>query len=329
MDLDPLLWGLAAALAWWVGAAAAGVRTEILRFDSSEGGDGGYALVSFLHRLQDDPVHLGLRLRFSRYLSASVVPLGLAAAFAPLSWKWGAAAGALGWGLAAVADVTGGGASFRRISRARGGAGYVVWAKLTQPLARAARPLTGLRREREPGTGEQGLLFAESQVAALPEGARLGRDERRFLRRLLANATILTADIMTRWEAVDRLSAGDSLEEAAERLRASGHSRLPVMEGGRVAGMVWARDLVVARHRPDGRRGLAEVVRPAYFVSQRQTVDDLQDELRGAGVHLAVVLDRLGRPVGLVSMEDILDEIVGELSDARRSGAPRPGGGEA
>jgi CBS domain containing-hemolysin-like protein len=68
---------------------------------------------------------------------------------------------------------------------------------------------------------------------------------------------------------------------------------------------------------PEPPLTLRERLRPAYFVRQEETIQDLLDELREARVHLAVVVDRLGRRVGIVTVEDVLEEIVGELHDER------------
>ena len=71
-----------------------------------------------------------------------------------------------------------------------------------------------------------------------------------------------------------------------------------------------------------GKAGsIRAILRPVYFVRQEVTVQALFDELQEARVHLAVVVDRLGRKVGIVTMEDILEEIVGEIHDERE----RPG----
>jgi CBS domain containing-hemolysin-like protein len=63
------------------------------------------------------------------------------------------------------------------------------------------------------------------------------------------------------------------------------------------------------------------LLRPVYFVRREETVADLLDELQEGRVHLAVVVDVLGRHVGIVTMEDVLEEIVGELHDERERGA--------
>ncbi len=306
-------------LAWWVGASAAAVRHDLVRLEGDEAVEEDYALVSLLRRLRDEPESLGLRLRFSRFFAAAFVPLALAAAWGGRSWWWLAAAWAGGWLLTAAADATGGGRVVRRLGRLRGGAFYAAWARVTGPPARLMRPLSRLRARpgREPA-GEQELVLAESRAALAVDGGRLGREERRLLRKLLASSSILVADIMTRWESTVRVEAGAGLEEARAAMNESGHSRLPVVDGARVVGLLTVKDLLRG-----GGASILDCARPVYFVRRDEMVEDLLDELQRARVHLAVVVDRLGRTVGIVTMEDVLEEIVGELHDERERGTGR------
>jgi CBS domain containing-hemolysin-like protein len=329
VSVDPWAWGwLAAAIAaWWVGALGAGARRELLLLD--EGGSAlleegkadaeDYRVLSFLRRLEDDPIALALRCRFSRYLSAAIVPLGLAGAAASLSWVWIAAAAFAGWLASATAEAAGGGVLPRRIGRFRAGAGYALWARLTAFPARIAAPLLELRlRRREPSGGSHALVQAESQVVLATSGGRLGREERRFLRRLLASRGILVADILVRWRDVHRIDAGTVGSTARRAFIESGRSRLPALDGERVAGILTAKDLLVRLRDPAAlEEPVRGVLRPAYFVRQEETARDLLDELREARAHLAVVVDRLGRTVGIATMEDVLEEIVGEIYDER------------
>jgi CBS domain containing-hemolysin-like protein len=160
-------------------------------------------------------------------------------------------------------------------------------------------------------------MLAESQASRTAAGSELGRDERRFLRRILASTGILVTDILTRWDAVRWIPARTRVAEAVAAVRESGHSRLPVVDQGRVVGVVNVKDLLAV----NGNARAMLPIRPAYFVRQEVTVRALLEELRAARAHLTVVVDRLGRMVGIVTMEDVLEEIVGELHDERE--APR------
>jgi magnesium and cobalt transporter len=160
------------------------------------------------------------------------------------------------------------------------------------------------------------MVLAESRATLLPAG-RLGRAERRFLRKLLASTSILVADILVKWESVDWIALDTPRDAAVDRVRRSGRSRLPVLDGNRVVGLVTAKDLLLGLHRPGSRGEPRDLMRPVYFVREEETIKALLGELQEARAHLAVVLDRLGRPSGIVTMEDVLEEIVGELHDER------------
>jgi putative hemolysin len=100
-----------------------------------------------------------------------------------------------------------------------------------------------------------------------------------------------------------------------------GHSRLPVYAGtiDTVVGVLLAKDLIPLLADPDRFRDrpfdIREVMREAYFVPDTKPVDDILAEFQQQKVHLAIVLDEFGGTYGLVSMEDLLEEIVGDIDD--------------
>lgn len=317
MEPSSLAWLVLAVVSWWMAASAAGVRRELGLLGQGRSTEGDYALVSLLRRLEDDPVALSLRLRLSRMFAATFLPLCLAALSAGLGGKGIAVGIVLGWFIGAATEASGGGILARRIGRFRRGSGYAAWARFTQPWARLVKPLLVLRIPRPREDEQHAMVMAESQATLLTSGGRLGREERRFLRRLLASTSILVTDISTRWSRVDWIDVATSPAKAAETVRESGHTRLPVLEGGRLLGLTTAKDLLPRVHGSGDPGTLREILRPAYFVRQEETMERLLDELQEARVHLAVVVDRLGRYVGVVTMEDVLEEIVGELHDER------------
>ncbi len=95
-----------------------------------------------------------------------------------------------------------------------------------------------------------------------------------------------------------------------------GYSRIPVYEGSEdnIKGLIYVKDLI-----PHKRQGAdfswQTLIRPAYFVPENKPLDDLLEELRSNKIHMAIVVDEYGGTSGLVTMEDILEEIVGEISD--------------
>jgi CBS domain containing-hemolysin-like protein len=113
-----------------------------------------------------------------------------------------------------------------------------------------------------------------------------------------------------------------SLEEARATILKAGHSRLPVYEGSldHVLGLLYAKDLLSIWHRGETSTDLRSLLRPPMFVPESKRVPDLLNELQTAKVHMAVVIDEYGGTAGLVTLEDIVEEIVGEILDEYDAG---------
>jgi CBS domain containing-hemolysin-like protein len=107
------------------------------------------------------------------------------------------------------------------------------------------------------------------------------------------------------------------LVEVADALLATGHSRAPVFRGAidRVIGLVYVKDILKAWREEKGDRPVGEFVRPAVFVPEAKKAGDLLAELQARRVHAAIVVDEYGGTAGMVTVEDILEEIVGEIRD--------------
>jgi CBS domain containing-hemolysin-like protein len=111
--------------------------------------------------------------------------------------------------------------------------------------------------------------------------------------------------------------ASTPLDEAADALLKAGHSRAPVYAKSidNVVGLLYAKDLLAALR--DGAQGrmIADLIRDPYFVPEAMKVDDLLAEMQARRVHMAIVVDEYGGTAGLVTIEDIVEEIVGEIQD--------------
>jgi CBS domain containing-hemolysin-like protein len=120
--------------------------------------------------------------------------------------------------------------------------------------------------------------------------------------------------------------AATPLPKALALFLRSGFSRVPVVGESvdELLGVAYFKDVVrVLNHSQDGQtRTLGEVMRPATFVPESKAVDDLLREMQGASSHMALVVDEYGGIAGLVTIEDALEEIVGELTDEHDSVAP-------
>jgi putative hemolysin len=151
--------------------------------------------------------------------------------------------------------------------------------------------------------GEQGVLEAE---------------EEQMINAVIELGTRRVHEVMVPRIAMVTLSAEATIGQAIDSIVAEGHSRIPVYENtvDEIVGIVYAKDLLPflkagAPETPD----LRALLRTPVFVPESMTVDDLLHELQRRKVHLAIVLDEYGGTAGLVTIEDLLEEIVGEIQD--------------
>jgi putative hemolysin len=151
--------------------------------------------------------------------------------------------------------------------------------------------------------GEQGVLEAE---------------EEQMINAVIELGTRRVHEVMVPRIAMVTLTAEATIGEAIDAIVAEGHSRIPVYEHtvDEVVGIVYAKDLLpfLKSNAPEPPP-LRSLLRTPVFVPESMTVDDLLHELQRRKVHLAIVLDEYGGTAGLVTIEDLLEEIVGEIQD--------------
>jgi gliding motility-associated protein GldE len=126
----------------------------------------------------------------------------------------------------------------------------------------------------------------------------------------------MAREIMTQRTDMKRVNVDSSIGDILEFVISTGHSRIPVYENNidNIIGILYAKDLF--QHIKDKKEfDLRQAVRPAYFVPETKNLDDLFREMRAKKVQIAIVLDEYGGTAGLVTLEDLLEEIVGEISD--------------
>jgi len=113
-------------------------------------------------------------------------------------------------------------------------------------------------------------------------------------------------------------------EDAKNALAQSGHSRIPVFEGtmDHIVGILHARDLIRHIGVDSPRLDVRSIMRAALFVAETTPLRNLLDEFRHKKVHIAVVLDEYGATAGVVTIEDIIEELVGEISDEHEPSEP-------
>jgi CBS domain containing-hemolysin-like protein len=153
------------------------------------------------------------------------------------------------------------------------------------------------------------------------ESGAVEQGERQMIHSVFQLADTVAREVMVPRTEMVWIEAHKTLSQALALAMRSGFSRIPVIGASvdDVLGVVYLKDLV--RHTTGdqaaaaGRKRVDEVMREAVFVPESKQVDDLLSEMQVARVHLAIVIDEYGGTAGLVTIEDILEEIVGEITD--------------
>lgn len=111
--------------------------------------------------------------------------------------------------------------------------------------------------------------------------------------------------------------AAATLSDFLELIIRSGHSRVPLFEGStdKIVGVVYAKDLLRNWGANDETLTLTEVMRTPYFIPETKRIDDLLKDFRTRRVHMAIAVDEYGGTSGLITIEDLLEEIVGDIQD--------------
>ncbi len=156
-----------------------------------------------------------------------------------------------------------------------------------------------------------------TMVDAGEEEGVIEEDEKKMIYSIFELGDTLAREVMVPRIDVVALEQSTSVDEALDVILAKGHSRIPVYEEtiDNIIGLLYAKDLLA--YLRDGYQNvhLKEVLRPAYFIPESKKVDELLQDLQQRKVHMAIVVDEYGGTAGLVTIEDILEEIVGEIQD--------------
>ena len=146
----------------------------------------------------------------------------------------------------------------------------------------------------------------------------LEQEERKMIHSIFQFGDTLTREIMVPRIDVQALEFGVSLTEAMAMLLSSGFSRVPVYEEtiDHILGLLYAKDLLQVWQEDNGSADIRrELLREPYFVPEAKNVDELLEEMQKRRVHMAIVVDEYGGVAGIVTLEDIIEEIFGEIQD--------------
>ncbi len=160
---------------------------------------------------------------------------------------------------------------------------------------------------------------SEEELKALIDVAQernlLDKHEGDMIKRIFSYDDLMASDVMVPRTETHTIEAGNSISEAKELVAKYGHSRYPVRDGqvDEIIGTLYSKDLL--RHSEDSDLEVREIIRPAYFIPSTKPINALLREFQQEQIHLAIALDEYGGIAGIITLEDILEEIVGEIED--------------
>ena len=194
-----------------------------------------------------------------------------------------------------------------------------IMASIFQPITKFFSMVTGVSAKILGITLHRKRLMTEEEVETMldigrEEGA-IEEDEQEMMIGVLKLDEIVVGDVMSPKEETVCLRVDQTMDSAVELVKSSGYSRIPIFEGTKdnIVGILYAKDMLT--RMDEGDVSLRELMKTPYFVTETKRVDDLLEEFQRGKCHIAIVVDGEGRTMGVVSLEDILEVIVGSIYD--------------
>jgi magnesium and cobalt exporter, CNNM family len=188
-------------------------------------------------------------------------------------------------------------------------------AKLMHLIDNSVRRVTGTS-----GTPGPADAIEQEIMSVVEEGEKegvVGEEEREMIESVIRLRATTAGQVMTPRPEIVALPLDSTLAQVKQTLEESGHSRVPVYDGtlDHVVGILYARDLLKYLGQASPKFDIRSAIRTAYFVPETKPLRDLLHDFRVKKVHIAIVLDEYGGTTGLVTIEDVLEELVGDISD--------------
>ncbi len=194
-----------------------------------------------------------------------------------------------------------------------------------EALARVLRPvlwfITLVSRAITGGRAARAPYLTENELTTLlnisEEQGVIEEEEREMIHGIIEIGDKLIREVMVPRTDITALRRGCTREEVVRVFREHGHTRLPVYEGDldHIVGLINVKDLVLSLANGEQPFGLDSIMRPVQYTPQSKKVDELLRQMQSEKVHMMIVLDEYGGTAGLVTLEDLLEEIVGEIRD--------------
>ena len=197
------------------------------------------------------------------------------------------------------------------------------------PLRALSRGLIGVANVVLPGKGlKQGPFITEEEIRTMADVAAdeavIEREERKLIHSIFEFGDTVVREAMLPRPDMIAVEADESIEHAIDRAIEHGYSRIPAYEGStdNIVGLVYLKDLVRRARAGEGAAPVRSALRAAVFVPEQKRVAELLNEMQTKQFHMAIVVDEHGGTAGLVTLEDLLEEIVGEIADEYDVEAP-------
>ena len=163
-------------------------------------------------------------------------------------------------------------------------------------------------------------LTVEEMIAVIEEGEEgrgIEEERERMFHSIFDLGETTVRELMIPRVDVVAIEQSESISDALEKIAECGHSRIPVYDESmdKIVGVIYAKDILRVARTADWERPVSELMRDAFFVPHGKSVGDLLREFREEKVHLAIVVDEYGGTAGIVTLEDVIEEIVGEIQD--------------
>jgi CBS domain containing-hemolysin-like protein len=196
------------------------------------------------------------------------------------------------------------------------------------PATKIMHAIEAMMRRATGSTGEPEADEIEKEIlSAVEEGEKEGvvdEEEREMIERVIAFGDTHVGQIMTSRPEIAAIPQTASLSQVKQALQESGHSRIPVYDRtlDTIVGVLYARDLLKQLGVPADQFDLRKAMRPPLYVPETKPLRDLLHDFQLQKVHIAIVMDEYGGTAGLVTIEDLLEELVGDISDEHEPQEP-------
>ncbi len=176
-------------------------------------------------------------------------------------------------------------------------------------IERVSRFVTGRKR-----TTEQDI---NDFIEASEEEGLVNEEECEMIRSIFSLGTTIVREVMITRTEMACVTVDATVRELLDIIIACGHSRIPVYEDSidNIIGLLYAKDLLKHWGTDENSFSVRQIMRPPYFIPESKNLEQLLQEFKRKRIHLAIVIDEYGGTSGLITIEDLLEEIVGDIQD--------------